>query len=223
MQKNVPLVDGEIYHIFNKSIAGYQIFNNPKEYFRMLNLMRYYQIKKLTYSFSDFCKLIQIDIMGFDYCFHAIAKDEHRLVDLLAFCFMPTHFHFILKQVCENGISTYISNILNSYTRFFNLTHKRKGPLWVGRFGRRLIKTDEDFLHMSRYVHLNPTTSGLVKNPQKWEYSSYREYLKLGDKKNVICNEQDLVEIEPKNYKIFVNDHIGYQKELVQIKHLIME
>ena len=135
---------------------------------------------------------------------------------------MPTHIHLMLKQLEENGISRFMNNVLNSYTRYFNLRHKRKGPLWEGRFKSKLVKSDEQLLHLSRYIHLNPVTAYLTDQPELWQYSSYKEYLCF-EKELRICNFNELINMPPVNYKKFVEDGVSYQRDLAQIKDLIME
>jgi putative transposase len=161
--------------------------------------------------------------MGFDDGYDAVAEGAPKFVEIFAYCLMPTHFHILLRQVRENGISIYLNNVLNGYSRYFNRAHRRKGPLWVGRFGRRLVQTDEDFLGMTRYIHLNPATAGLVEKPEQWIYSSYKEYLNPKESENSLCDKSTVIDMDPAAYKNFVNDHAGYQKDLAKIKGMMME
>ena len=80
-----------------------------------------------------------------------------------------------------------MGDILNSYSRYFNTKQKRKGPLWEGRFENVLIKTDEQLLHLTRYIHLNPVTAYLVDQAKDWQASSYNEYLENSDFNECIC------------------------------------
>jgi putative transposase len=210
-RKNI-LVTGEIYHVFNKSIAEFKIFNNHSEFSRMLDTIRYYQYERPSIKFSKFIKSSNKDIF--------ISKKE-KLVEIISYCLMPTHIHLILKQLKENAISISMGNIQNSYTRYFNTKHIRKGPLWEGRFKNVLIKTDEQLLHLTRYIHLNPVTAYLVTRPEEWLFSSYREYLMIDDKK--ICRYDNVLDIEPDFYRKFVEDRVVYQRELAKIKDLVFE
>lgn len=146
-----------------------------------------------------------------------------KLVDIIAYCIMPTHFHLILKQLKDKGISTFISLISNSYTRYFNIKHKRKGPLWEKEFQNVLVSTDEQLLHLTRYVHLNPVTAFLVDKPQDWPFSSYKEFLGEVKEDDKICSFENILDITPKEYKTFVDDRISYQRELGKIRHLLLE
>jgi putative transposase len=216
------LVVGEIYHIFNKSIAEFNIFNNTSEFLRMLNVIRYYQMEKPLIKFSDFLRSSRVQLGDVNISFPDRSNKE-KLVEIIAYCLMPTHIHLILKQLKESSISIFMNHILNSYTRYFNIRHKRKGPLWEGRFKNILVTTDEQLIHITRYVHLNPVTAYLVDKPEKWPASSYREYLLKVNEMDKICKYDEILNIDQISYKDFVEDRISYQRELAKIKNLLIE
>ncbi len=212
------LVAGEAYHVFSKSIAGFSIFNNESEFLRIVNVLKHYQNRRPILKFSKFAKLKKT---GMDNVLYITNQD--RIVDIIAYCIMPTHIHLILKQLVTNGISSFMKNTLNSYTRYFNIKHKRKGPLWEGRFKSVHIGTDEQLFHLTRYIHLNPVTAYLVNRPEKWRFSSYNEYLNNVTSINNICYYKNIIQIVPDLYKKFTEDRISYQRELAHIKDLIVE
>lgn len=138
---------------------------------------------------------------------------------------MPNHFHFLLKQLQDNGISIFISKFSNSYAKYFNTKHERVGPLFQGRFKAIHIENDEQLIHVSRYIHLNPVVSSLINTEalESYLWSSYPKYLDLAmldfvDKEMVMSFFKSEVK-----YKNFVLDQIDYGKKLEQIKHLILE
>ncbi len=221
--RKVPLITGCVYHVFNRSIANYVIFNNDIEFFRFFNVILYYQRQreKTDIEFSRFIEAIEPD--KHYAAIHEFLKDKPKLVEILAYCLMPTHFHIVVKQLIDGGISKFLNDIQNSYSRYFNLRHQRKGPLWEGRFKNILVDTDEQLLHLTRYVHLNPTTAELVERPEDWQMSSYREYLLQVEPLNRICDFNQELLIEPASYKKFVNDNISYQRDLAKIKHLLFD
>ena len=211
-----------VYHVVNKSIAEFMIFNNESEFQRMIQLVSYYQIKKPAISFSRFIRPNKSKARQNDNKSMLLVRVE-KLVEIIAYCIMPTHLHLLLKELKEKGVSTFMSNILNSYTRYFNLKHKRKGPLWEGRFKKVLIETDEQLLHVTRYVHLNPVTAHLVNKPEEWPHSSYcKEYVSKAPVNKRICRYDDLLDIESQKYQKFVEDGIAYQRELAKIKNLAL-
>jgi len=211
-------VDFEVYHLFNKSIADFRIFNNDVEFKRIIGTIRYYQIEKPQIKFSRFTKLFEET--------QKAAKSElsfpggQKLVDVVAYCIMPTHFHLAVQELKDKGIVTFMRNVLNSYTRYFNIKHNRKGPLWEGRFKKTTVESDEQLLHLTRYIHLNAVTAYLVDSPEDWYFSSYREYLSLDGKKPPICEYGDILDIRPDSYREFVEGGISYQRDMAKAKRL---
>lgn len=216
------MANGEVYHIFSRSIANFVIFNDRMEFARMQQLMKYYQIKN-DFKFSDFMELGITEKMGFNNAFDVISSDKEKLVQIIAYCLMPTHIHLVLKQLCENGISEYMRKMLNSYSSYFNTKHKRKGPLWESKFKNVLVRGDDQLLHLTRYTHLNPVTAKLINHPEDWLYSSHKEYLSEIKDNSGICQFDDILDIQPLLYQKFVNDQISYQRELAKIKNLILD
>ncbi|MCK9614909.1 MAG: transposase [Candidatus Omnitrophica bacterium] len=215
------LITGEVYHTLNRSIVDFKIFNNISDFSRMREVLWYYQFEKLPISFSKFNELATDKAVSFR---NEISSGvDSKLIEIIAWCLMPTHVHLVLKQLKDNGISKFMSNILNSYSRYFNIKHNRKGPLWEGRFKKVLVKSDEQLLHLTRYIHLNPVTASLVNNPEDWFASSYKGYVGLDLNENNLCCYHNIIDIKPATYKKFVEDRISYQRELEKIKHLISE
>jgi len=214
------LANDAVYHIVSRSIAHYVIFNTDKDYLRMVRLLHFYQVRNPVTKFSMFFRLKGAQAFGFDQYLNMVNQDQEKMIEIIAYCLMPNHIHLVLKQLKNKGVSTFISNILNSYTRYFNILHKRKGPLWESRFKHILVEKDEQLQHLSRYIHLNPTSAKLVKNPEQWKYSSYLEYLKPNQDVR-LTHYEDLLEINPKSYKNFVNDRKDYQRRLSEIKKIV--
>ena len=224
MRRRETLANGEVYHIFNKSIAEFKIFNNTSNFLRIKNMIRYYQIGNMPLRFSWFLELNNVKEKGFNERFIPFSQGKEKLIQIIAYCLMPTHLHLILKQLKENGISIFMGNILNGYSRYFNTKYRRKGPLWEGRFKNVLVGSDEQLLHLTRYIHLNPVTAYLTENPEEWIHSSYKEYLNsYNNEDERICKYDDILEIEASSYREFVEDRVSYQRELANIKSLVLD
>jgi len=216
--RKFPLVNGSIYHVFTKSIADYKVFRSIKDYKRMKEVIRFYRYERPPTKFS-----IYLTLKNKDKFFLKYLSEREKIVEIIAYCLMPTHLHLMITQLKDNGISFFMKNILDSYTRYFNIKNKRKGPLWQGRFKSVLLESNEQLYHLTRYIHLNPTTEGLVKRPEEWQYSSYNEYLNLNRDDEKICNYTKYLDIKPEEYRKFVESRMEYQKDLKKIKHLILE
>jgi len=221
--RKTPLVTNEIYHVINRGTTSQPVFLNQKDYLRGLETIFYYQNKNPPLRYSFFLRLPRqqrIELLN------RLKSQRKFLVEIIAYCLMPNHLHLLLKQVQDNGISTFMSNFANSYTRYFNTRQKRVGPLFQGKFKAVRVETDEQLIHLSRYIHLNPHSSYEVKNLKDLEtypYSSFPEY--LNPKKSDNCTKE-IVLHNFKNftsYKKFVFDQADYQRKLQEIKHLALE
>ncbi len=154
-----------------------------------------------------------------------LRKENNKLVDILAYCLMPNHFHFLLRQLTDKGISKYLGNLQNSYTRYSNTRNERDGSLFLDQFKAKLITTDEQLIHVSRYIHLNPYTSYVVgnfNNLLQYQWSSLSEYL---ESKPNICELETIMSYfkTPKAYQKFLEDQADYQRQLHIIQHLALE
>ena len=212
------LEDNHYYHIYSRSIAKFVIFNDEEEYARFIKIFNLYKYINFNYQYSKFIRLdekVQWSIIN------NLKGDKEVLVEVIAYCVMPTHIHFILKQVADKGISRFLGKILNSYSRYFNLTHKRIGPLWAGRFKSVLIDNDDQLLHLTRYIHLNPSSAELVSDPSDWASSSYDDYINPFEEEITVYKK--LIPMTPKAYKKFVLDQKDYQKQLSKIKRVMID
>lgn len=205
----------EIFHVFNRSIAGFKIFNNADNSIRFIETLDYYNNKETKEKFSRAKNLNK-----YSYNNLLLPKSNSK-VKIICFCIMPDHYHLLIKIIQDLSLSKYISDVENSFTRFFNTKFDRKGPLWESRFKAVKIRTNEQLLHVSRYIHLNPSTSNLILKPEDWKYSSYRDL--ISDKKflNEIITEISIK--TPLMYKKFVENNLNYQKKLKLIKKLMID
>ncbi|MDD5613907.1 MAG: transposase [Candidatus Omnitrophica bacterium] len=216
--RNFPA--GEFCYVFNKSIAGFKIFNDSRDITRMKDLIRYYQMKDCPVKYSQLIKKEQVRKRGFSEYFYSNFMDKEKIVQVIAYCIMPTHIHFVLKPLAEDSISIFTNIIFNSYTHYFNAKYKRKGHLLETRTKKFLIETDEQILCLINYVHLNPATANIVKSPKEWAGSSCLEYLAEIKDKEKICDFAGIIGINPNTYREALEDKGVYQRELAKIKSL---
>jgi putative transposase len=221
--RKIPLVTNEYYHVLNRGIASQPIFPSKRDYQRARETLFYYQNKTVPLKYSKFLRLAtqkRAKILE-----NLKAKGQYR-VEIVCYCLMPNHVHLLLKQAINEGISKFMSDFTNSYTRYFNTKNERKGPLFEGKFKAIRIETDEQLLHLSRYIHLNPYSSYAVKSLKELEsysYSSFPEYHQKTE--SSFCNKEIILDQfkNSQSYKKFVFDQADYQRELEKIKHLTLE
>lgn len=97
--------------------------------------------------------------------------------DLVAYCLMPNHYHFLIKQNGDVPISTFISKLFTSYSMYFNKKYNRVGTLFQDIFKSVLVDDNEQLLWLSAYIHQNPVVAGVTWDLNQWKWSSYGQYL----------------------------------------------
>lgn len=213
------LVTGEIYHVFNKSVAHEEIFTKVKDLKRAVNLLEFYRFpQSLKYSFFKRLNKEAKKEYFLGY------RSKNPFVQIYSFAFMPTHFHLLLKQASHKGIEKLLSNFQNSFAKFYNLKYRRPGGLFLKPFRSKRVSKDEEFLHLSRYIHLNPVTAYIIeyKDLRTYPWTSFRHY--LGENTNIIDANFILnIAGSRKRYENFVSNQADYQRKLNKIKHLIFE
>jgi len=122
---------------------------------------------------------------------------------------MPNHFHIILYQQKENGLSKFMSQLCNGYVKSINMEINRTGHLFEGKYKVKLIDDDSYLIHLSRYIHLNPVRAHLVTKPENWTYSSCGEYYgtgmeRIADPTIILGQFKDV-----KDYREFIEEENG--------------
>lgn len=215
------LATGEIYHVYNRGVEKRPIFVTKYDYRRFLEITNYYLFINCPVKYSQFKTLSK---EARTRILKRLSDKDEKWVDILSFCLMPNHIHFLIKQLTDNGTSKFMGKITNSFSHYFNIKHERVGHLFQGNFKAKRIGTDEQLIHVSRYIHLNPVTSYLINfdELETYEYSSYPQY--LGKKLGFANTDFILKHFKTgNNYKEFVKNQADYQKHLDNIKHLTLE
>lgn len=209
--RKVPFANGEYYHVFNRGVGQMPIFLSQNDYKRFLKTTFYYQIEGVKPRFSIFAPtVVELD-------------KSKKIVELISFCIMPNHFHFLLRQESDGGVIEFIRKLCNSYAKYFNIKNKRVGPLFQGEFKAVHVETEEQLIHLSRYIHLNPLVGYVASDLEYYKWSSYKEFLQLEDSKfclkDIILNHFKSVF----DYKEFINSREEYAKKLELIKHQMLD
>jgi putative transposase len=166
---------GEYYHVYNRGVEKRDIFLENADYLKFLHSVK--DSNSLTKT--AFLKLYdfqpQSQVM--------LSTRYENLVEIICYCLMPNHFHLIIKQKVDGGISKFMHKLSTAYTMYFNLKYKRTGVLLQGPFKAKHIEGDQYLLHLSRYIHLNPLEIINGDNVQsvsftkKYRWSSLQFYL----------------------------------------------
>ena len=208
--RKIKFVNGEFYHVCNRGVDKRSIFENQYD------VRRFYQSMEEFNTINPIGSLYESSFLDDK----IIAKRKtKRLVNIVAYCLNPNHYHLVLEQLHENGISQFMHRLNGGYTWYFNKKYQRIGGLFQGPYKAILITDDNYLLHLSRYIHLNPSeyTDNLTET-----YSSYADYLGLRKTKWVkpdfilnFFNKEIAPEFKKVNsYKDFVEN---YNKDPVEI------
>ena len=114
---------------------------------------------------------------------HFLRALHHHILhtaEIVAYVLMPNHYHLLVKLV-TGDLSVAMHNLGVSYSKAINRWTGQTGAVFEGRYKSIAVNTDEYLTHMSRYIHLNPVRAKLVKHPDEWVFSSYRDYIGLRD------------------------------------------
>jgi len=89
--------------------------------------------------------------------------------ECFAWALMPNHIHLLLKRT-KTSISKTIHRLLTSYATYYNHKYNRVGHLFQNRFKSILCQSDNYFLTLIKYIHLNPLKANIVRNVKELEF-----------------------------------------------------
>jgi len=188
-----------IYHIFNRGVDKRKIFYNNQDYTRFILALYILNDSKNKYDIWSSLKfekhktlnILKSATTGMSGLPLAIRKQP--LVEILCFAQMPNHYHLLVRQIQENGVSKFMQKIGAGYVRYFNEQNDRKGSLFEGSYKAVPIKTDRQLINIFNYIHTNPVElvepewkDFKVKNKKNaidylknYKWSSYRDYINI--------------------------------------------
>ena len=168
---------GGYYHIYNRGIDKREIFLDEQDYSVFIGYMKFYLDK------PNLQGLALKDLNGKTVSPSRTSKNYADEISLLAYCLMPNHFHFLIRQSSDRGIAEFMQSLVLKYVLYFNKKYKRVGGLFQSRYKTVLINNEEQFTYITKYIHRNPVDL-LPSRPgleglAEYKYSSYGNYLGL--------------------------------------------
>ncbi len=144
-------------------------------------------------------------------------------ISVIAYCLMPNHYHFLLRQESTHIISLFVQAVFNSYTKAFNKMFDRSGTLFEGPFRAIMVDRDEYLIHLCRYIHRNPLEAGLVNHPARWPFSNYLEW--VGQRAGTLVDRALVREWfpSPADYERFVMEREPSPRMAAVIERLKLE
>jgi putative transposase len=213
--RKVNLVGGEYYHIYNRGNSKQKIFHDNEDYFHFMGLLF------ACNSINNF----RADTIAKEKSFYDFER-EKQIVSIGTYCLMPNHFHILITQVEETGISKFMQKVLTAYVMYYNKKYERTGGLFEGKFKSEHASNDRYLKYLFSYVHLNPVK--LIQNNwkdvgiknkkealeylQNYKYSSYFDYLEIKRIQNKILNTESFPKYfsNKKSFKEEIFDWLSY-------------
>ncbi|KKR72790.1 MAG: hypothetical protein UU81_C0015G0014 [Microgenomates group bacterium GW2011_GWC1_41_8] len=208
------------YHVYNRGVNKIDIFKDKLDYEVFLSYLKTYllpqdkvnlfgNLNNLSLSSKERSRLITLLRL----------KNYASKIELLTYCLMPNHYHFLVKQNDKNDLENFMRSLMTRYTKYFNTRYKRRGPLFEGRYKAVLIETDDQLLYLSRYIHRNPIktrmTSTNISAVLRSQPSSYLVY--IGDinqswvKPTIILS--NFANHGQNSYKVFIEEKDSSNEE----------
>jgi len=229
--RKIKLVQGEIYHIYNRGVDKRDIFMDDSDRFRFIHDLYEFNDKKSSIKLNSFINnLAEVGLPQ-------IKRGQRELlVEILAFCMMNNHFHLLVRQKEENGITDFMRKLGTGYTNYFNKKYERSGALFQGKFKSVHIENESHFMYLPIYIHLNPLdfdfkewrngkindSIGAINFLDKYRWSSYMDYTGKKNFPSLINKDFLLYRLgSEENFKKEITEWVGSSKG--DIKEFLLE
>ncbi|MCX6739538.1 MAG: transposase [Candidatus Parcubacteria bacterium] len=217
MERKFNFSVDEYYHVYSRGVERREIFLNNDDRERFLRSLFLFNSSR-SFQFRDVIGISNENIV----------RGNLRTA-IGAYCLMPNHFHLLLRETEEGGISAFMGKLLTSYSMYFNKKYKRTGALFEGVFRAQHVDSDNYLKYLFAYIHLNPVKlidpewkeigiSDQRKAEEylkKYHYSSYEDYLDSGKEGNAILSKESFPEYfeQSHDFKDFISDWLTYSDD----------
>jgi len=209
--RKYPLAKDEYYHVYNRGVDKRLIFKRKEDFNRFIESIELFNTEKPIGSIRDTKEA------------HKKPNDKFprrptsgkKLVEIVAYCINPNHYHFLLKQVSKDGISEFMKRLGGGYTKYFNEKYNRSGALFQGRFKSSHINSDDYLKLLSVYVNLNYKVHKISGKNLDFVKSSWEEYMGNKSEGNLADGKESILKMfdDNKDYKKF---SIRMLKEIIE-------
>jgi len=197
--RKVVFAEGQVYHIYNRGVDKREIFLNDFDRYRFIQDLQYMNsAEPVLNSGYSFVRNLPVYIdSGLGAATHQNKPENRKLVDILAFAFMPNHYHMLVMQRVREGIVSFMQKLGTAYTMYFNSRYKRTGVLFQGPFKAVLIKKENHFEGIPFYIHANPLKLAAPLHSaemklaflRNYKWSSFRDYDGIPNFGSIISTE----------------------------------
>jgi len=222
MQRTIVFTPGNTYHAYNRGVDRRPIFID-EFYYRRFMLLLYLCNGTEPVNVEQELKKGRSFFELWD------SNTGMTLVDIGAYCLMPNHYHILLQEKTQGGVSRFMKKLGTAYSMYFNNKQQRSGSLFEGRFKAQHADTDEYLKYLFAYIHLNPVKlinpdwkeDGIANKTtaqqhlQKYYWSSYIDYMGARRPEGKILNTGAFPDYfnGTKRFKEYVDDWLFYHDE----------
>ncbi|MES2059641.1 MAG: transposase [Patescibacteria group bacterium] len=175
--RKISFAIGEYYHIYNRGVDKRSIFTDK------------YDLERFFQSMIEFNSVECIGSIYENSFKSELGNSIPKLVEFVAYCLNPNHYHFILKPLQDKGIEKFMHKLGSGYTNYFNEKYDRSGSLFQGSYKAVHVDSNTQLLHLSVYVNLNNRIDEPTKNVFDLSKSSFNEYVNNTQETSVICSK----------------------------------
>ncbi len=147
MFRKIPFENGEYYHVFNRGVEKRNIFQDDEDYSYFTHVLQ---------TFNDRAPAENVRYFYRSRTSIESRKNSKPLVEIVSYCLMPNHYHFLLKQIEDGGISKFLQKIGTGFTHYFNKKNDRSGVLFQGKTKSSHVDKDNYLQYLKMYIELNP-------------------------------------------------------------------
>ena len=235
MERQKPAI-GEIYHIYNRGVEKRKIFSENHDYLRFIHdLFEFNDVEPAgkIYAYKQRKQYAEVGLPH-------MKQQRKFIVEILSFCLMPNHFHLLLHQLSDNGITEFMRKLGTGYTNYFNIKYERVGSLFQGKYKASHIVDDKHLLYLPYYIHLNPLDmimptwrddeitdkNKAISFLETYRWSSYLDY--IGKKNFPSVTQRDFIynlysdNMRKSDFRMLMIDWLK-ERGIEDIEHLVLE
>lgn len=203
-----PFETGGIYHIYNRGTDKRVVFLDHGDRVRFLDNL---------YEFND-----EHPAANWRQKESPEVRPREKLVEIISYCLMPNHFHLMVRQIQDGGITLFMRKLGTGYTMYFNKKYDRSGALFQGKFKSVFVDKDVYLKYLPHYIHLNPSELPSM-DWRNYRWSSCGAFLDSTNKPLLL--DLDFIDplYEPMGYKISLEEWARDKENLAQISGLILD
>ena len=175
--RKIIFAEGEFYHIYNRGTDKRTIFLDDQDFARFLqSMIEFNTTNPIGSLYQNSFHKNKNQLRSLASKSDTVSGEDEKLVEIIAYCLNPNHFHFVLRQISDRGIAQFMQRLGTGYTKYFNHKYERTGALFQGTFKAIHVDSNEYLLHVSAYVNLNYRVHQLRSLASKYR-TSWGEYV----------------------------------------------